>query len=243
MSLPPALHQKYLRRFDELIAKGQDILANAEVRTIDDDPYGDWAAAGCTSPPRTITEIRHASFQQWQMNWVTLLNQIVPQTHPQRSDITDLASYAPDAGTLQKMLAILRAVKEDYENGFLADLPTLIRAEVAADYLAQAETLYSEQYHVAAAVLAGGVLEDTLRKMCCARNIAIHKPGGERRSVNTMNDDLARANAYNPAKADEIRAWAKNRNDCAHGDGDKVEPEDVGRMIAGIRAFVADQMR
>lgn len=45
------------------------------------------------------------------------------------------------------------------------------------------------------------------------------------------------------ARTHEIRAWADIRNNCGHGDGDKVKPEDVGRMIQGVRAFMADHLK
>jgi len=109
--------------------------------------------------------------------------------------------------------------------------------------MAQTEALMAEGYHVPAAVLVGAVLEDALRKLCDEKSIPTSKPNGERKTVNPMNDDLAKAKVYNAAQAHEIRAWANIRNDCAHGDGHKVKPDDVGRMVQGVRSFVADYLR
>jgi len=200
------------------------------------------AARGRGPTEETYESISAARFHEWQANWATLLGQIVPQTHPKSDDIKQLSSSG--VRQFEKMLAILRAVKSDYESGFLNDLPVLIRAEVSGNYMAQAEALLAESYHVPAAVLAGAVLEDALRKLCDEKGIATTKPSGERRGINAMNDDLAtRGQVYNAAKAHEIRAWADIRNDCAHGDAAKVKPEDVRRMIQGLRAFVPDYLR
>jgi len=238
MALPPRLHEKYLKRFEELITEGEGILHSPRTVVVEDDlAY----AAGLSSKPDTYQEIDSARFYEWQVKWSTLLGQIVPPTHPKAADIKQMSDYTPSA--LGDMLAVLRGIRDDYVNGFLDDLPLLVHAEIAGDYLAQAETLLSEGYHVPAAVLAGAVLEDALRKLCEEKGIPITKPSGERKGINAMNDDLAKASVYNKAKAHEIRAWADIRNDCAHGDGDKVKPEDVDRMIKGVRAFVADYVR
>ena len=82
-----------------------------------------------------------------------------------------------------------------------------------------------------------------MRKLCGDRGIAVAKPSGERRGINAMNDDLAKNSVYNAAKAHMIRSWADIRNDCAHGDGGKVQVEDVRTMIQGVGAFVGEYLR
>jgi hypothetical protein len=230
------MHDRYLKRFDELEAEALAILANPEVRTVKSD--GLWSME---DTHYNITD--SGRFHQWQSMWATLVGQILPPTHPKSGDIRQMVSYSASESLLEEMLAILRAAKSDYVGGFFEDLLLLIHTEVAGDYMAQAELLLAEGYYVPAAVLAGAVLEDALRKLCDGKDIGTMKPSGERRSINPMNDDLAQAKVYNPAKAHEIRAWADIRNDCAHGDGGKVKPEDVGRMIQGVRAFVADYLK
>lgn len=237
MPLPTRLHEKYLGRFDELIAEGDAIRCSTRTVVVEDELY----AAGLSSAPTTYEEVDSGRFHEWQVNWATLLSQIVPPNHPKASDIRQMSSYGPSA--LGEMLAVLKAIKKDYVSGFLDDLSMLIRAEVAGDYMAQAEVLLVEDYYVPAAVLAGAVLEDALRKLCDGKGIPTSKPNGERKTINPMNDELAKAGAYNAAKAHEIRAWADIRNDCAHGDGGKVKPEDVQRMIQGVHAFVADYLK
>jgi hypothetical protein len=241
--MPPRLHDKYLKRFDELVTEGQAILANPEVRIVNRDVYGDAALLGLGSMEETHEYIDSGRFHEWQSKWATLLGQMVPPTHPKSNDIKQLSSSGVSKSILEEMLAILRAVKSDYESGFLDDLPALIRAEVAGDYMAQAEMLLAEGYHVPAAVLSGVVLEDALRKLCNQHDIPIVDAKGARKTINPMNMDLYKKNLYNAAKMQEIQAWAGYRNDCAHGDGDKVKPEDVGRMIQGVRAFVADYLK
>ena len=68
-------------------------------------------------------------------------------------------------------ISTLRAIKDDFDTGYLDNLLLQIEAEMAADYMGQAEELLKEgssgRYdHVPAAVLAGAVLEKGLRKIC-----------------------------------------------------------------------------
>jgi len=242
MALPRRLHQKVLTRFDELITEGHEILGARETRTVDRDFYGDAAALGFGSMQETYEVVDTDRFHEWQTKWATLLGHVLPADHPRSADINRLGRSGADVSVLKEMLAILRGYRSDYEAGFFDDLSLLVRAEVAGDYVAQAETLLAEGYYVPAAVLAGAVLEDALRRLCDGKGVPVTKPSGERRGINAMNDDLAKANVYNAAKAHEIRAWADIRNDCAHGDGHKVKPDDVGRMIQGIRSFIADYL-
>ena len=66
---------------------------------------------------------------------------------------------------------MLEAFRDDFEQGFLDDILLKVEAEVAADYMGQAESLLKEGQpgkfdHVPAAVLAGAVLEKALKTLC-----------------------------------------------------------------------------
>ena len=63
--------------------------------------------------------------------------------------------------------------------------------------LEQAEELLQAGYKDAAAVLVGGVLEKHLRSMCARRGIGLLKTNGKHKMINDMNDELAKAGAYN----------------------------------------------
>ena len=135
-------------------------------------------------------------------------------------------------------IGVLEAVVDDIDNGQLGDLPRLVRAEVFADFLEQAEFLLREGFHVPAAVLAGGVLEDALRKLCAKHGIAVpDKP-----KLDAMNADLAKAGEYEKLGQKQVTAWADLRNKAAHGQPDKFTDEDVRLMLAGVRDFVAKRM-
>lgn len=136
-------------------------------------------------------------------------------------------------------VGILEAAKRDFEAGLLFDMHALITAEVLGDFIAQAETLLKSGYHVPAASLSGGVLEDTLRKLCDKNGIPIP----DSTKIDHLNADLARANVYDKLIQKRITAIADIRNNADHGHFDKFRKDDVEDMVKWIRAFVADYLK
>ncbi|HEX8637541.1 MAG TPA: hypothetical protein VF692_05730 [Pyrinomonadaceae bacterium] len=133
------------------------------------------------------------------------------------------------------MSGILVAAKDDYENGYLFNIRSLIEAEVFVDFLEQSEYLLIQGYFTAAAVIAGSVLEDGLRKLCVKNGVTLSaKP-----KLDTMNADLAKAGVYNLLKQKQIMALADLRNKAAHGQGGFTK-EDVESMIKDVRRFMED---
>jgi hypothetical protein len=132
---------------------------------------------------------------------------------------------------------ILRAALEDLEDGYLFDVRRLIEAEVFSDFLDQAEELLRTGYSGPAAVVAGCVLEDGLRRLCVANGIALP----ERPALDRMNADLARTGAYSKLALKRITAIADIRNNAAHGNWDEFDKDDVKDMIEWITKFTQEQ--
>jgi hypothetical protein len=133
-------------------------------------------------------------------------------------------------GILLRQQAVFLAAKDDYEGGYLTKLRDLIQAEVFESELDQAQELFRADYLVAAAVIAGTVLETTLRQMCQDKGIAIG-------SLDRMNADLAKAGAYNGLIQKQITALAAIRNSAAHGRPQDFTKDDVSAMIRDIERF------
>ena len=151
---------------------------------------------------------------------------------------------------MQKALGILEAFRDDLEKGFLDDFLLKVEAEVAADYMGQADGLLKEGQtgafdHVPAAVLSGAVLEKALRTLCDRQQpqISITNANGENKTLNPLIDDLKKAGAFNELKAKQLRAWADIRNKAAHGEFNQFTKADVEQMLAGIANFLADYLQ
>jgi len=249
MPLPPKTLQKFSDRFDELVAEGAAI--HEGIRFVDQGYDNRWLDSNNypTKRPDRV-EYDHPRLARWKVNCVSILNQVIPPSHPHRSM---LATYAGGAiGPLQIRWAIscLEGIRSDFERGLLGDLSKTVEAEIAADYMGQAESLLKQgqtgKYdHVPAAVLAGAVLEKTLRLLCNTQHppILLENARGEKKTLNSLIDDLKKAGVFNELAAKQLRSWADIRNKAAHGEFDQFSKSDVERMLHGINSFLAEVVK
>jgi hypothetical protein len=233
-----ALKVRYLVRFDELIDRGAQMAQRFEV-----------VEELSTYPPHV--EEQHSPGMPPKLEWIawvanatTLMLAVLPKDHVQTVKVAEMAGWRQvNANLHSAVLAVLQAVRSDFDFGFFDRAELLIRAEVASDELEQAELLAKAGYYAPAAVVAGVVLETSLRKLADANGIALLNPNGSRRPIDPLNIELAKTGMYNPTKQKDITAWAGLRNDAAHGNWSNVKPADVDRMISGVRTFVGDYLR
>lgn len=137
---------------------------------------------------------------------------------------------------LRDKVGSLRALRRDYDEGYLSTVQGLIRAELFADFLEMAGHLLEQGYKDPAAVLVGGVLEEHLRALCLARSIPV-EVSGRPKKTDTMNSDLSRAGVYNKLDQKNVTAWLDLRNKAAHGQYDEYTREQVGTMLSGVSEF------
>jgi len=257
MPLSPSIQRKYSERFQELIAEGDAIRSSPKVLSggFVSDPY----EAPIESRPRKLPDkmiLDSARLAKWRTNCISLLRHVVPNPGPLDSALkvfqSDLASYELDVAIrmLDSAISILKGIKEDFERGFLDDISAAIEAEITADYMGQTESLLREgqtaKYdHVPAAVLAGAVLEKSLRTLCGQQQPPILETNtkGEPKTLNPLIDDLKKAGAFNELKAKQLRSWTDIRNKAAHGDFDAFTKQDVEQMLYGINNFLADYLK
>ena len=232
MKLPKAILTKTLARFDSLIAEGRNILDSAS-----------GTDAGNKKPDAE-------KLIEWRTKAATLLVRVIPKGHVHRAAAEGLAKLPASQESLQEAVSTLRGIKDDLDKGFLDDLSACIEAEIATDYMGQAEHLLAEGQrgkfeHVPAAVLAGAVLEKALHTLCAQQqpSIPLKGPKGEFKSLAPLVDALKKAGAFNEAKAKQLRAWADLRNLAAHGEFSQFKRSDVEHMITGINGFLSDHLK
>jgi hypothetical protein len=134
-----------------------------------------------------------------------------------------------------RLHGILRALRADYDSGHLQTFQELIHADLFSDFLEMAEYLREEGYKDPAAVIAGGVLEEHLRKLCAKNAITLQITP----KLETMNSELARVGAYNKNDQKAVTSWAALRNDAAHGNYNNYTDGEIKLMIAAIRDFIS----
>lgn len=143
--------------------------------------------------------------------------------------------YQTQWDAFKKMKSVFLAAMDDYNNGYLTSIKNLIQADVFDSELEQAQELLSSGYKLAAAVIAGVVLETTLRDLCYQNSLPIGK-------LDKMNSDLAKAGIYNKLQQKRITALADIRNSAAHGKPEEFSDNDVTTMIRDIEQFLIIQL-
>jgi hypothetical protein len=186
--------------------------------------------------------------------WVTRLGQLIRNLYGEQSQHFDSykAALAENAffylhsnnhRQFTQMVGIARAVQHDIKNGLLVDLRTLAQAEVFADFLEMGEYLLSGNYKDAAAVIIGAVLEDGLRKLTTKYGLPLTGPDGKSLTIDPLNSQLVKANAYSKLTQKQITTWAHLRNKAAHGQFADYNAEQVQMMLTFVQAFAAEYMQ
>jgi hypothetical protein len=140
--------------------------------------------------------------------------------------------------TVDLVLGVLQSVRQDIELGYVRDLETRARDELSGDLLETAESIV--RYHAAPAiVLAVSVLEEHVRKLAAARDIATVKDNGKHRSFEDMIADLQRVDVITSTEKRTAGNWYSERTEAAHGHFDKVTTDEAPRIISGVRDFIA----
>ncbi len=98
--------------------------------------------------------------------------------------------------------------------------------------------------HVPAAVLAGAVLEKTLRTLCQKQKPSIPTTNakGNPLTLSPLIVALKKADVFKQTMAAQLEAWAHIRNKAAHGEFDQFTRQDVEAMIAGIKNILANYL-
>jgi len=145
-----------------------------------------------------------------------------------------LTDYSYGTKTVQKALGIMKAAKDDFEHGYLFEIEGLIQGQVFSDFQDQASHLLNNRYFGPAAVIAGIVLEEGLRRLCQQNNVSVPT----RPMIGQMNDELAKTGLYNNVVKLRISALAAIRNQAAHGQWKEFTVKDVEQMIDWVRIFM-----
>lgn len=171
---------------------------------------------------------------QWGTSCLSIINRVFGSESDHYKKFDELFKEFHDYGPITMGLGILKSAKEEYESGFLFETRVLIEAELFDDFLEQAEHLLTTGYFQAAAVVAGCVLEDSLRKLCQRKGISL----ADKPKIDQMNSDLAKHGTYNQLTQKRITMLADIRNKAAHGQWSEFNKEDAEAMIKQIRTFM-----
>jgi hypothetical protein len=244
MSLPPQIDQIVRSRFETLLSESERLLQ----KMMSHDERGGYVEEriGLWVSPPSISEVEFYSFRT---KFLSLLSFISTGNSHLENMGKEAALLHESIHNMKVLRGFLVGTNDDYRAGLLENLSQHMQANIANDYLGQAEQLLHEggtgQYnHVPAAVLTGAILEDALRRLCQRQNppISTSKDNGDPKTMGTLIEDLKKANLFNELKAKQLRSWADVRNAAAHGRFDDFARQDVEQMLTGVQKFLADYL-
>lgn len=225
--------QNILERFDELIREGGRVL---QTRTpVTGGLPVAYRRGMVRNPPDE--KVSPDVAMEWGLRALNLLKRVTSmesdyyQRFKEQSEGFESIS---SVSCVSLALGVLKAAKLDYQNGELSDIRLLIEAEVFEDFIEQASHLLSTGYYGPAAVIAGIVLEEGLRRHCHQNDVATRPKA----MIGEMNDSLAKSGLYNNVMKQKIATVATIRNHAAHGQWNEFDSKDVEQMIDWVRLFM-----
>ena len=133
---------------------------------------------------------------------------------------------------------ILGALKSDFQAGYIHTIEELVHGVVFDDFLEMASELLAKGYKDPAAVIAGSVLEEHIRKLTVRNGLDTLDTKNKPKSFDTLATQLVKAQQFSEPQRKILVGWYGQRNEAAHGHYVNVIGSEVGRMIEGIRDFM-----
>lgn len=212
-----------LKRLDDLILKGNEILSSREYDFTNDKGKQYF----CVYSPEV---------QGWGTSVLNVLQRVFGEASSHFKQFqSKFDAFDSWESSFKALQSILSSAKDDYEGGYLFNLKGLVKAEVLTDATEQAKALIDAGYKDPACVVIGIALEVTIKEIANRNNV----PTGK---LDKMNADLSKVGIYNLAKQKQITAWADLRNKSAHGDWSEYSEADVRDMLSGVERFIADYL-
>jgi hypothetical protein len=166
------------------------------------------------------------------------IERLAPPASAYRENCAEILGRGTDGYVVEVLIGIVAALRHDFEAGGLLPIQDLIRAEVFDDFLDMAAHLLDLGYKDPAAVLAGGVLEQHLRRLCERHGIATDV-NGKPKKADAMNSELTGAGAYSKLDQKSVTSWQDLRNRAAHGEYAAYDKQQVQLLMLGVRDFMS----
>lgn len=158
---------------------------------------------------------------------MTRLHAAVDRLAPPRSVYRNRAAGINSEGLLADLISVVEALRDDYAAGAMIAYEEIVHAGVFDDFLDMAAELTGKGFHGPAAVLAGSVLEEHLRKVADKSGIALTDDRDRPKSVETLSVELVKQAVINEPRRKIIAGWYGQRTQAAHGNFDAVIPEET----------------
>jgi hypothetical protein len=214
MAVLEKIEEKYLSRLSELIEMG---------RSLPSGEFEDW--------------LEEQSFTQWLTSSKILLSKIPISQNHYLADfsikVQHPREYARGIG-----LGILNALKDDIKSGMLQNTISFIQTEIFSDFLEMAEHIFEQGHKDPPVMLAGAVMEDSLRKICTKNEIPVLADS----NIASLNQLLLQKQVYNKIVFKQVDTWKAIRDFADHANYDQYDRDKVKDMLDGVRKFVGEYL-
>lgn len=222
------------RRIDQLIEQADAVLATTKKRPTQ--------SAGGVIVAGSIY-VNSELYQEFRSASLSFISRIFGMDHNYYREF-DSSVKGPSPSYTRTGRGILKAVKQEIDDGWIFTVKGIVSAEIFTDFLEMASHLLQEGYKDPAAVMIGGVLEEHLRQLCTRNGIPTTLPSPKDgkdmpKKSDRMNNDLVGANVYNKLYQKSVTSWLDLRNKAAHGDYKEYDIQQVQLMEAGVTDFIA----
>ncbi len=213
-----------LEQLDDLIPKGQGLAASYKM---DGGAY--------------FSDVPEEQFRSFVTSALAAISRVAGKDSeyynaiPQDKVADQIANAGFDKSLVPTVVGALQSLREAVHKGYLTSLEAKLRANVHDDFLTQANDLLRAGHHIAAMVIAGGVLEDHMLKLVHTRGLTWSGSG----SLSKYNDNL-KDTLYPQPIWRRIQSIGDVRNDAAHGNFLVVNVDDVTDALKFIPRVLTD---
>lgn len=188
--------------------------------------------------------VDRAAYMVYKVQAQSCISGIVGSSHIYARELNSPQMQENSLSNAKIVKGLLESLKRDLEDGFLQTLSEIVHADIFTDFVEMAEHLLEKGFKDAAAVIAGSVLEEHLRKLAEKNMLAVYFLDSEGRQrakkSSLLNDELCKKNIYNKIVQKNVGAWQGLRNSAAHGLYTEYGLEDVRLMLSGVQNFLVE---
>ncbi|MBF6559680.1 MAG: hypothetical protein IVW56_05245 [Candidatus Binataceae bacterium] len=179
-----------------------------------------------------------ALFRAWRVGCLAFLQEAFgAESHYLRE--FESSCDSPYLSAAARGQAVLRAAREYIDAGPVTRVDELAAAEVLNDLIAIADGHLKHGHLVAAAAVAGAIVEDVLRRNARLRKLGVSEHAG---GIAALNQRLWQAGVYPVAMRRKVDGWAALAEAAAAGALGEEARAEVVAMVRGLRSLVADHL-
>ena len=135
-------------------------------------------------------------------------------------------------------IGVLLGLKNSIANGDLQSPISFIQTEIFSDFLEMAEHIFEQGHKDPPVMLAGAVLEDSLRKICIKNKITVPADS----NIASLNQLLLQKPVYNKIVFKDVDKWKAIRDFADHANFDQYDRDRVKDMLEGVRKFIGEYL-